>query len=277
MNRSIYLYISLLFLLASCSSTQRFSFRGAERIKKYDFYHKDIPVAFDGFRIAFVSDFHYKSILQEAGLDKLVLQLQDIKADVFLMGGDYKEGCENIPELFAKLAAVKTRFGTIGVMGNNDYETCYDQIVKEMNRNGMRVLEHQCDTLAIGKEQIVVAGVRNPFNLKENGVSPTLSLKPEDFVILLTHTPDYVDDVDISNTDLALAGHTHGGQVTVFGLFAPVLPSHYGQHFRTGLKKNKAGIPVIITNGIGTSQKAIRMFAPSEVVLIVLHRSVSGN
>lgn len=60
--------------------------------------------------------------------------------------------------------------------------------------------------------EILIAGVRNPFNLQKNGVSPTLALSPDDFVILLTHTPDYAEDVAITNTDLVLAGHTHGGR-----------------------------------------------------------------
>lgn len=108
--------------------------------------------------------------------------------------------------------------------------------------------------------------------MKQNGVSPTVSLKPEDFVIMLTHTPDYVEDVDISNTDLALAGHTHGGQVSLFKRWTPARFSKYGNRFLTGMKKNSQGIPVIITNGLGTSRKDIRLFTPSEVVLIVLHR-----
>jgi predicted MPP superfamily phosphohydrolase len=161
--------------------------------------------------------------------------------------------------------------GTYGVMGNNDYERCHDEIIRTMKHYGMHPLEHEVDTLRKDGQQIIIAGVRNPFDLKHNGISPTLALKPEDFVILLTHTPDYVEDVDVSNTDLALAGHTHGGQVTLMGLYAPVVPSHYGRRFLKGEKKSSAGIPVIITNGIGTSSKKLRMFAPSEIVVIELH------
>ena len=87
--------------------------------------------------------------------------------------------------------------------------------------------------------------MRNPFDLKQNGKSPTLDLSPEDFVILLVHTPDYVEDVSVANTDLALAGHTHGGQVRIFG-YAPIIPSHYGSRFLTGLKYNTANIPKAI-------------------------------
>nr|WP_321375610.1 metallophosphoesterase [uncultured Bacteroides sp.] len=257
--------------LVSCSTTKNLSRRGAQHVNKYDFYHKDIPEAFDGFRIAFISDLHYKSALQEKGLIQLVRQLQTINPDLMLMGGDYQEGCQYVTELFDRLAEVQPKYGIAGVMGNNDYERCHEEIVEEMRKYGMRVLEHTCDTIIKDRQQIIIAGVRNPFDLKHNGISPTLALKPEDFVILLTHTPDYVEDVDVSNTDLALAGHTHGGQVTFMGLYAPVVPSHYGRRFLKGKKKSSAGIPVIITNGIGTSSKKLRMFAPSEIVVIELH------
>lgn len=244
---------------------------GIDRVRKYEFTHRDVPEAFDGFRIAFISDLHYKSLFKKKGLESLVRLLIAQRADVLLMGGDYQEGCEYVPELFAALARVKTPMGTYGVMGNNDYERCHDDIIQEMNRYGMHVLEHQVDTLRRGDAKILIAGVRNPFDLQQNGQSPTLALAPEDFVIMLVHTPDYIEDVSVANTDLALAGHTHGGQVRIFG-YAPIIPSHYGARFLTGLTYNTAKVPMIVTNGIGTSNKNIRIGAPAEVVVITLHR-----
>lgn len=248
------------------------SYEGVSRIKVYDFTHRDVPAAFEGFRIAFVSDLHYKSLLKEKGLNDLARLLIDQKADVLLIGGDFHEGCQYVPPVMAALAKVKTPMGTYAVLGNNDYEACYDDIVREMDHYGMHLLEHKVDTLNREGARILVAGVRNPFDLTQNGKSPTLGLSPDDFVILLTHTPDYAEDVPVTNSDLVLAGHTHGGQVTLFGLYAPIVPSHYGQRFLTGLKYNSKHIPMIITNGIGTSQKAVRMFAPAEVIMIVLHQ-----
>ena len=247
------------------------AYKGVDRVVKYDFTHRDVPEAFDGFRMAFISDFHYKSLFKEKELAGLVRLLIAEQADVLLMGGDYQEGCEYVPELFAALSQVKTSMGTYGVMGNNDYERCHDDIVREMQRYGMRILEHRVDTLKRDGQQILIAGVRNPFDLKQNGKSPTLDLSPEDFVILLVHTPDYVEDVSVANTDLALAGHTHGGQVRIFG-YAPIIPSHYGSRFLTGLKYNTANIPMIVTNGLGTSNRNIRIGAPTEVVVITLHQ-----
>ena len=247
------------------------TYPGIDRVRQYEFTHRDVPEAFEGFRIAFISDLHYKSLFKEKDLSSLVRLLNAQRADVLLMGGDYQEGCAYVPELFAALAQVKTPLGTYGVMGNNDYERCHDEIVREMERYGMRVLEHKVDTLRRNGGQILLAGVRNPFDLANNGQSPTLALSPDDFVIMLVHTPDYVEDVSVANTDLALAGHTHGGQVRIFG-YAPIIPSQYGSRFLTGLKYNSAKMPLIVTNGIGTSNKNIRIGAPSEIVIITLHR-----
>ena len=98
------------------------TYSGIDRVVEYDFTHRDVPEAFEGFRIAFISDLHYKSLLKEKGLNNLVDLLIAQKPDVLLMGGDYQEGCEYVEPLFAALARVKTPMGTFGVMGNNDYE-----------------------------------------------------------------------------------------------------------------------------------------------------------
>ena len=241
------------------------------RVRTYHFSHADVPAAFDGFRIAFISDLHYRSRLKEKGLADLPLLLDSLQPDVLLIGGDLHEGCTYLPPLMEALGQVRTVDGAYAVLGNNDYEACYPEIVAGLEKVGVRLLEHRVDSLRRGEDRIWLAGVRNPFDLQANGVSPTAGLPADDFVLLLTHTPDYAEEVAVENADLVLAGHTHGGQVTLFGLYAPVLPSRYGQRFRSGLKFTSNHTPVIVTNGVGTSRRNIRLFAPSEVVMVVLH------
>ena len=190
-----------------------------------------------------------------------------------LLGGDYRgRNGGNMEELFSALARVHTRYGTYAVMGNHERGESDTLVRRAMAHAGVCLLEHKVDTLWKGKEFILLCGIRNPFDLGRNGVSPTLSLKPEDFVVMLTHTPDYVEDTDVSNTDLALTGHTHGGQISLFKRWTPAHFSKYGNRFLTGMKHNSRGIPIIISNGLGTSRKDIRLFTPSEVVLVVLHK-----
>jgi len=244
--------------------------KGIRRCERYDITSNEISENIDGLKIAFITDIHFASKFTEKTLRSLENTLRELNADIILMGGDYQEGCEYVEPLFNSIMKAKPQYA-FGVLGNNDYERCTQVIVESMDRNGIKLLENNYEVVAINGGEIAIAGAKNTFGAKETIASPTSGKDSTLFTILMTHTPDYIEDVDCKNTDLALAGHLHGGQVTLFRLYAPILPSHYGQRFRTGLKYNSQGIPIIISNGIGTSRKKIRFGAPSEVQLIVLH------
>ena len=233
--------------------------------------NQDIPSDCDSCKVAIVAELHYKGFLKEKGLNKLVNILKEEARDILLLGGDYQEGCHYVAPLFTALGTIHPPLGSYAVLGNNDYERCYDEILEQMRLNNIHLLEHKTDTIWHNQQFILVSGIRDPFNIRLNGTSPTLELSESDFVMMLVHTPDYAERVNIENTDLVLAGHTHGGQIRIFG-YAPILPSIYGQRFMKGLKYTSAGIPVIITNGVGTSRKNIRIGAKAEVVMITLLR-----
>lgn len=244
---------------------------GINRLAEYTFVHGDIPKEFDGKTILFISDLHYPSLFTKADIYKLSNYISTLSYDILCLGGDYHEDIALINTLFDELGKHVPALGAYAVMGNNDYERGYEDVVEAMKRNNIQLLEHEVAKIKHNQERLFVVGVRNPFDLAANGVSPTLEMNPSDFVILLTHTPDYAEDVAIGATDLVLAGHTHGGQVRIFGV-APIIPSKYEQRFLSGLVYNSDSIPMLVTNGIGTSNKKIRVGAPSEVVLIHLKR-----
>ncbi len=270
----VFLLIAAVLLLSSCATASFSKYKGIGRIKTYRVSSSDLPPSFDGFRMAFATDFHYESRFSHKRLQSLVDALRSLDADILLLGGDYRgRNGGDVDELFAALSRVDTRYGTYAVMGNHERGENDTLVRKAMAETGVKLLEHTTDTIVNGDDFILITGIRNPFDLKRNGVSPTLSLKPDDFVVMLTHTPDYAEDTDIGNTDLALAGHTHGGQVSFFRRWAPAKFSKYGNRFLTGMKHNSAGIPIIISNGLGTSRKDVRLFTPSEVVLVVLEVS----
>ena len=269
-GRKLVLLSLLIMALSSCTSLR---YAGVNRIRNYEIASADVPPSFDGYRIAFASDFHLESKFKERQLRGTIKALQMLAPDVLLLGGDYQEGCEYVVPLFDALGRVTPPDGTYAVLGNNDYERCTELIRNAMHRNDIRLLEHDMDTLRRGNEYIVLWGA-NPYAGRYPSARiinhKSAIINKEDYVILLTHTPDYVEDADVSGVDLALAGHTHGGQVTLFGLYAPVTASRYGTRFRTGLRRNSQGIPVIISNGLGTSRYPIRLFAPTDVVMITL-------
>ena len=286
MHRIALLLLSAL-LLASCTSIR---YAGVNRIRDYDITSPQLPEAFDGYRIAFASDFHLKSKFKERQLRGTVKALQALAPDVLMLGGDYQEGCEYVEPLFDELAKATPPDGIYAVLGNNDYERCTQLIRETMRANGIQLMEDSTAFIHRGADSIIVWGANAyaeryataPPNRSRGGrpdsamsvSTPTGGVEgASPFVILLTHTPDYIEESEASIADLALAGHTHGGQVTLFGLYAPVTASKYGMRYRTGLKHNRQGIPIIISGGLGTSRRNIRFCAPTDIVIVTLHHT----
>jgi predicted MPP superfamily phosphohydrolase len=260
-KRDKWVLLSLLIMaLSSCTSIR---YTGVKRIRDYEISSPNVPPSFNGYRIAFASDFHLESKFKERQLHGTVKALQATAPDVLLLGGDYQEGCEYVLPLLAELGRVVTPDGTFAVLGNNDYERCTELIRRAMREQGMTLLEDTIATLYRGDDSITLWGAnayagRYPTAPKKSSISTRdTSIDEKSFTILLTHTPDYVEDTDVSGVDLALAGHTHGGQVTLFGLYAPITASKYGSRFRTGLRRNSQGVPIIISGGLGTSRRNI--------------------
>ena len=267
-------------LLTSCSTVR---YVGVSRIRHYTVSHELVPQAFDGYRIAFASDFHLESKFKQRQLRGTVKALQTLAPDMLLLGGDYQEGCEYVEQLFNELSKATPPDGIYAVMGNNDYERCTQLIRSTMNYHGITLLEDSTATLHRGADSIVVWGAnayagRYPTSQKKKSPEPEIRNQNSEikdstpFVILLTHTPDYVERPEAAIADLTLAGHTHGGQVTLFGLYAPITASQYGMRYRSGLKRSRHGTPIIISNGLGTSRHPIRLFAPTDIDIVTLHR-----
>jgi len=270
-----HLFPCLLILMLALSSCTSLRYAGVNRVRSYDIGSPDVPEAFDGYRIAFASDFHLESKFKERQLRGTVKALQALAPDVVMLGGDYQEGCEYVAPLFEALAEATPPDGIYAVLGNNDYERCTELIRSAMQEHGIHLLEQAVDTIYKGEQYILVWGAnpyagRYPTARAKRHAPSSETIGQRDFTILLTHTPDYVEDADISAADLALAGHTHGGQVTLFGLYAPITASKYGMRYRTGLKHNRHGIPIIISNGLGTSRRNIRFCAPTDIVVVTL-------
>lgn len=119
--KSIPILIGTCLTLASCATASFSKYKRVGRIKQYEIRSGQVPDSFDGFRIAFASDFHYESRFDSKRLEGGVRALQATDADILLLGGDYRgrEGGD-MEELFTALARVKTPYGTYAVMGNHE-------------------------------------------------------------------------------------------------------------------------------------------------------------
>ncbi len=190
-----------------------------------------------GKKAVLAGDFHFKN---KKRILKVVEKINEQNPDYVFYVGDYTD---KIPADYVIKELSKVEGEIYSVLGNHDDEFEFS------------TMPNLLDNRHITKNGVTIAGVDyyNPDISKAIGNSG----QP---IILLSHNPDIINKVP-ERVNLILSGHTHGGQVTLFG--KPfVTPSKYG--FGKGLVQNR----MIITGGIGTSIIPMRLFNPPEITVI---------
>ncbi len=232
----------------------------------------DLPVEFDGKKIVFIADIHHKYFFSVQRIRALVKTINAMNPDVILLGGDYiVYSSRYAAPCFAELSLLRAPLGVYGVLGNHDYWEGKDTVLREMKAAGISPLINDARWLNIGNGRIKIGGVGDFWEDKAN-ISPTLAGTTEnDTVILLSHNPDFLSTITDKRIDLVLSGHTHGGQMTLFGLWTPFIPSGYGNKYRTGLVKSEYS-KVLVTNGVGCIGLPMRFFAPPQINIIYLRK-----
>jgi predicted MPP superfamily phosphohydrolase len=226
-----------------------------------------IDPALDGYTIAFLSDIHAMPA------DKLAEVADRIRArqvDLLLLGGDFPQG-NGLWRAMRILSGVNPADGIYGVAGNHDYPPDY---FHAMRANGIHPLGNE--GLSI-RQNLYLSGVEDLRKGRPDVAKATAGASPDDFILLLTHNPDTLLLQEENRVDLALCGHTHGGQITFMGLWAPAMTcsrhiSRYGHKLRSGWISTDSGTDFYVSNGLGSHFGVPRVFARPEVVFLTLRR-----
>ena len=227
-----------------------------------------LPTACEGYKIAFLTDIHAAS---PEFLRGIVQELNRRQIDLLLLGGDFlykKNGAQRALQI---LSHVRTRDGIWGVRGNHDRQ---NGLFDAMRRLGMHPLRNSGTLLPNG---IYLAGVDDWRTSWPDADRALAGAGSEHLTILLSHNPDAAMQPSARKADIVLCGHTHGGQVTLFGLWAPSLTltrhiTSYGQKFRGGWTQTPLSSHVFVSRGIGSHSGIPRIFARPQVVCLQLHR-----
>ena len=245
-------------------------------IVEYEIASENLPSAFDGTRIALVTDIHHGSRLSYNLLDKIVGMTIKQSPDLILLGGDYAtERPKQLTECFAKLSELDAPLGVYAVLGNHD---CWNMPLmrKAIHDAGIELLANNVVWLEKEGDQILLTGIKDFWTDQPlmTGMRPELAQSR--FSILLSHNPDYYDKMvpeDRDCFDLMLSGHSHGGQITVFGFYAPIKTTR--AKYTTGhVKPGNGRTNIIISNGIGTGGLPIRFFARPQIVIVTLKKKI---
>lgn len=231
---------------------------------------RDLPVEFDGTKVVFISDVHLGPWRSGKWLSKIVSRINGLQPDLVLLGGDYVErGTEHMWSVFNELGKLKSPMGIFGVMGNHDYLRGPQLAPVFMNRAGIEFLDNTGFWIYKQDARIRISGLGDLYfgeQLYEQALGEAVS---EDVVIMVSHQPDYVESLPDDRVDLMLSGHTHGGQITLFGLWAPIVPSKFGDKYLSGLFETPRA-KLLVSNGLGTFKYPLRYFARPQINVVIL-------
>lgn len=253
------------------------------RVEQKTLAFSELPQGFDGLRVAFLSDIHYGPFFSADRLDALVSRVNALRPDLVLLGGDYANDSDGAVAFFQMRPAFSARLGVYAVPGNHDRvmpESNRDLLEGAMSAAGIVPLFNRTVPLTLSSgETIYLSGIDDYGNGHPDAAQAARSVRRDDFLIFLTHNPDAIPsfqeipalDGSTDWADLILCGHTHGGQVTLFGQKALFSVTSYGERYRTGWKEEN-GAQILISNGVGTSVVPMRFFAPPQIHLLTLTR-----
>ena len=252
----------------------------ALELNTYTVSSKELPDAFDGYRIAHISDLHNAELGDSN--EKLLSMLREAEPDIIAITGDLIDSRNTNIEVALAFAEEAMKIAPCYyVTGNHEARVSeYDELKAGLEAAGVVVLENERTEIELSGEAITILGVDDPsfntdylFGDSASVVSNTLaeiSTEDDGFTLLLSHRPELFDTYVKHGMNLVLSGHAHGGQFRlpfVGGLVAPnqgLFPKYDSGLYTDG------SINMIVSRGIGNSLLPFRFNNRPEVILIEL-------
>lgn len=241
------------------------------RINRVEIPISGLAPAFEGLRVALMSDFHHGPLVSAEYIRSAVHLANRLRPDVIALTGDYiHRGGEWAEGCFRELAALRAPMGVFGVLGNHDHYVYASSAVRlAMGMAGIRDLTNRGINLRRDNQTLRICGVGDLWREKQDLRAALGATQKPDSAILFSHNPDYAESVTDDRVGLILSGHTHGGQCVLPWIGAPVLPSRYGQKYASGLCRAPVA-KVFVTTGVGHSFPPVRFNCPAEIALLTL-------
>ena len=243
-----------------------------------------LPRAFEGFRIAQLSDIHIGAFMPGDAIRRYVGIANGLKPDLVALTGDFVTWDASTQSAVVDvLAGVKAPLGVYGCLGNHEmWSSVEDSITRLFALRGIRILRSEQALIKSGNDVINLLGVdyqsRTRMGPSNQRLVPEYLqgvdrlMVPGTANILLSHNPNTFDRAAELGIDLSLAGHTHGGQVTLEFISPDLSPSRLITPYVRGWFE-KPGGQLYVNRGIGTIGVPIRFDAPPEITVYELTRS----
>lgn len=286
---SLFAALLLILIITACTGLVNASLL---RIRRAEVVLTDLPQGFDGKTILYASDIDIFGINTPARAGALFNQLQSLQPDILVLGGDYTsssllsklnhseysdENTANVlksrSDFFHYISAFQAPLGKYGIASTEDIQ--WQSLREEMEENGITPLINERIDIHSNGDTLWLAGICGKIS-SLNDAGNTFS--HNDCVLVFAEGPDVLPVLLTSEAadsgpwaDLALCGHTHGGQIRLLGRSILSLSSTE-KRFLSGWN-TQSGTPILTSSGVGCEGVNMRLGTEPEVWLITLKRT----
>lgn len=242
-------------------------------VTETDILIRDLPEAFEGFRIAQITDVHHSRIVPIEEVRRVVELAQAAKPDLIALTGDYTTSYRSYIEPCAEaLGGLSAPEGVWAVLGNHDHYTDSELTVRALKRHKINVLENANTVIRRGADLLQLAGIGDWTWARADWERSLYGLDKRRPTVMLSHQPIVLDLPEIEGISLILSGHTHGGQVSL-PLLGP--PLRFGREFKyvRGLYE-KGGTQLYVSAGTGVIGLPVRFGVRPEISILKLRRLI---
>ncbi|SEU35241.1 metallophosphoesterase [Stigmatella erecta] len=245
---------------------------GAPRLRKRVVRIEGLAPELEGYRIGQISDVHCGPHAPEARVSSWVARLNALDLDLVTVTGDLiTQGASHVEAVARALGGLRAKDGAFACMGNHDYFTDGEHLIRELERRGVSVLRNRGVVVNRGNAQLYVAGVDDTWTSRDD-VARALANRPEGVpAVLLAHDPNLFPQAQARAVELTLSGHTHGGQLAVPGVRRLSL-ARFVSRWTAGLYRQGRSW-LYVNRGAGTTGPPARLGAPAELAVITLRRA----
>ncbi|MDY7227753.1 metallophosphoesterase [Hyalangium rubrum] len=245
---------------------------GRPRLRKRVVRVDGLPAELDGYRIGQISDVHCGPYVSEERVSSWVSRLNALEVDLVAVTGDLiTHGSSHVEPVARALGGLRAKDGAFACMGNHDYFTDGEHLVRALERQGLTVLRNRGVVVERGGARLYVAGVDDTWTSRHDLARALAGRPPGAPTVLLAHDPELFPQAQARSVELTLSGHTHGGQLAVPGVRRLSL-ARFITRWTAGLYRHGRSW-LYVNRGVGTTGPPARLGAPAELAVITLRRA----
>jgi len=245
-------------------------------VREIDVPIAGLPAGLHGLRVLHLSDIHLSAFLSERQFARVIDASNGLGANLAVVTGDLISTVgDPLDACIRQLARLKAEAGVFGCMGNHERYAGGEAYVQAAGaRLGIRFLRGEAQALRFGGATLNLAGVDYQSKAQQASYlrGAERLLAPGALNVLLSHSPDVFPVAARQGYGLVLAGHTHGGQVTIEILEQTVNPARFFTRYVHGLYR-LGHAAAYVTRGIGTIGIPARIGALPEITVVRLRKA----